>query len=302
METQQILDLMRKPKSVQKVESQLFEVVKKKLHTADPIYKTPEMYGIFKSTGEPLANKSMGKEFSPMQPSEFLDNILTTVYDFGANLDIKTLQFREFCGGSKIEFSIKMKSLEFLNSVGVTDKTNISLTFSTSYDGSKANKISLFTERLLCSNGMVAKNLQGELKGKSTAGGKAKILSYSEEVAKMINGTEDFKLKMLELNKKRVNKEQIQAFKLQLLGYNEDTVKESGKDLHHTRETILNGLNKGFEIEFPRSGQTLFGLLQGVTYYTNHLAENDLSKGENVRFGKGLNMNNKAQELIFEMV
>jgi len=174
----------------------------------NPAFKpADDKFLVYKSNGgKPLG--VAGKVFEPMQPSEFMYNIIETVKDFGAKLDLDTLTFKEFCGGSRIEFKIEIEPIRFQNArqraktSGKTlkqvredneDITKLYLTFSTSYNGTKPNTISLYTERLICTNGMVANNLEGSLKGRNTMNGKLKILSYGEEVAKIINGTEDFK-------------------------------------------------------------------------------------------------------------
>jgi hypothetical protein len=278
-----------------KVEASLFEVKKFPLAPLDmpSFFKAPkEIYGIYKSNGGDCLGV-MGSQFEPMQPKEFFDNILSTVHEFGADLDLETLKFREWANGSKIEFSIKMHPISFKNNKGIDDITNLEVTFATSFDGSKANTISLFTERLICLNGMVANKLQGSLKNRNTIGGKAQILSYASELAQIINGTKEFKEKMEALDKVKLTKKQIEEFKKNLLGYNK-------KSLLASEEKT----DRKYKILFKRTGKTAFGILQGVTYYTNHLANNSkkVSDDEYIRFNQGFKTNSKAQELVFAML
>ena len=301
-------------KNVNAIKANLFEVVKMPLITENSIFKAPEnVFSVYRSNGgKPLSgNKSLGKDYTPMQPREFLDNIIETVRDYGANLDLSTLQFNEFCGGSKIEFRIKMHPLSFKNNKGLKDITNLEVTFSTSYDGSKSSTISLYTERLVCTNGMVRSGLEGVLKGRNTIGGKAKILSYASEVAQLVEMTEGFKQQMQKLDKIKLTKKQVEAFKLSLLGYNRQFLDESDKAEGHKKQQyeILNLLDKAIQIEFERTGATAFGLLQGVTYYTNHLASRsgiatkiEPSREEYIRFNQGAKTNEKAQDLLFALL
>jgi Domain of unknown function (DUF932) len=301
-------------KNVNAIKANLFEVVKMPLITENSIFKAPEnVFSVYRSNGgKPLSgNKSLGKDYTPMQPREFLDNIIETVRDYGANLDLSTLQFNEFCGGSKIEFRIKMHPLSFKNNKGLKDITNLEVTFSTSYDGSKSSTISLYTERLVCLNGMVRSGLEGVLKGRNTIGGKAKILSYASEVAQLVEMTEGFKQQMQKLDKIKLTKKQVEAFKLSLLGYNRQFLDESDKAEGHKKQQyeILNLLDKAIQIEFERTGATAFGLLQGVTYYTNHLASRsgiatkiEPSREEYIRFNQGAKTNEKAQDLLFALL
>jgi hypothetical protein len=287
------------------IEAKLFEVVKLPLAPIGmpSFFKAPkDAFGHYKSNGGECIGK-VGKDSTAMQPKEFYDNILTTVHEFGADLDLNTLKFREWCGSSKIEFSIKMHPISFKNNKGLNDVTNMEVTFSTSYDGSKSNVISLYTERLVCTNGMVANKLQGALKGRNTIGGKAKILSYAKELAQIINGANEFKEKMEALDKITVSKAQIEAYKKSLFGYNTDSLLAT--EGNHTKKyNILERFEESLNIEFERTGQTAFGLLQGTTYYTNHIANNSkkATNEEYIRFGTGFKTNAKAQELLFALI
>jgi len=248
--------------------------------------------------------KSTGKDFIPMQQKEFLTNIMATVQDHNADLDLSKLTFTEFNGGANIEFKIELDPLEFVNKAELLDKTRMFLTFSTSYDGSKSNMISLFTERLVCTNGMTVKNVKAQLKGRNTLGGKAKILSYALEVGKVLKGVQDFKLRAEALNKITVSKAQIEAMKKQIFGTNLAELLASDKKNITKMTNILETFDKALEIEFERTGETAFGLLQGVTYYTNHLANTSksISNEEYIRFHTGANINDKAQDFLNSMI
>lgn len=310
---------------LESVEKKFFEVIKLPMSVNREGFKDIESYLPYKSTGgNALSDKARGKDFVPMQPNEFYQNILATVHEYGAELDLSTLEFNEYCGGSKIEFKIKMFPLSFKNNKGLQDITNMWLTFTTSYDGSKSNVIGLYTERLVCTNGMVRSKLEGTLKGRNTTNGKAKILSYSEEVAQIVNSANDFKKQLEALDKVKPTKKQIETFKLQLLGYNKETLKELDKKLaeeqakaeakaggklraknNDAKYKILADVEKAIDLEFERTGATAFGLLQGITYYTNHIANASSKKydsAEYIRFFTGAKTNDKAQDLVLEML
>jgi hypothetical protein len=319
--------------NIKRVERQLFKVTKmgdlipKVAGKGNVFLPITDKFGIYKTTGGQCLG-TVGKVFVPMQPSEFLENIKETVKDFGAKLDLETLTFTEYCGGSRIEFRIEIEPIRFQNArqraknsgktlKELTDKdediTKLFLTFTTSYNGSKPNVISLFTERLVCTNGMVANKLEGTLRGKNTMNGKLNILSYGEEVAKIINGTKDFKQKMIELDMIKLNKQQIEDLKLKIFGFNAETEnikKEKMKNPTKSKnELLLEKIDESIKMEFHRTGQTAFGLLQGVTYYTNHVAnvkegkqKQKYSNSEYIRFNQGVKINNKAQELLFGLI
>jgi hypothetical protein len=321
MNTNDILNIANSgAKNVKAIQEKFYNVVLEPARVSNPNFTQPkDTYFVYnEKSGKQIAKKSVGKTFMPMQQQEFLDNILLTIQEFGADLDLNSLTFRSFSSDAKIEFSIKtMHPLEFKNFANLNDQTNIELVFSTSYDGTKTNCISLFTHRLICKNGMTVKDLQGELKGRNTLGGKTKILSYALEVAEIINGAKDFKEKMLILDKRKVTKKEVEAFKLKMFGYNDASLKAEYKAfLKATNDqvkadqkfkkatTILDNFNLATMTEFPRTGQTAFGLLQSLTFYTNHLANSSktTSNDEYIRYATGLKTNEKAQELIYAMV
>lgn len=283
--------------NLNKVEASLFEVVKIQLEAPDPVFEKPNTFGIYKGTGgKPLG--VMGGVFDPMQPKEFMQNIVQTVTDNDVDLDLNTLQFNEYGGGEYIEFSLDLPKIEFTNEKKVNDVTEMKLVFTTSYNGSKSNQIQLFTKRLVCSNGMVAwgRDAEATLKAKNTAGGKKKILTYGNELMKVMAGQEDYRQKIEALNKIKVNTRQVNEYLSKLLKYD-----VTDSDIHPNSQKVLDKINEAIELEFSRTGETMYGLLNGITYYTNHLAElkGGVTPEEYIRFKSGAGMNQLAQQLAF---
>lgn len=326
-------------KNLNSIENRLFSVFKAPSPTFEytapngkkiVVKESKEEFRVFTCGGKNLS--TMKGQFLPMQPRELYDNIIETVHEFGADLDLSTLRFREFCNSKKIEFSIKMKPFTFINNKKVLDETNLSVTFSTSYDGSKSNLISLYTERVVCTNGMVASKLEGTLTGKNTLSGKEKILSYASELAQIINGANEFGAKMEALDKINLKKADIEEFKKQLFGFNKATLLANEKDARANGKSY--GMLDGFDLamfktylefkDLPKDyfiseefktdfktfkdkdfvSMTAFEVLQSVSHYTNHIAKVKASTdiSENIRFGSGFKMNTKAQELMFALV
>jgi hypothetical protein len=303
MTTEQILATMTNGQTaIENVQTQFFVVEKLQLPAPIDGYELPESFGLYNQTNGKWLG-TLGNDMQPMQQQEFLDNIIQTVHECGADLDLSTLKFRRFCGDTRIEFSIQMNPMLFTNVKGLNEVIDVFVTFTTSYNGSKSNVIGVYTRRKVCSNGLIATKLEGTLKGRNTKGGKSKILSYCEEVADMIENLNVYTDKMVQLDKKVVTPIEIETFKLNLLGYNANTLATSEKP-QHAKHKILAQIDEAFAIEFERTGETAFGLLQGVTYYTNHMANTSkkYSNDEYIRFRTGATTNAKAQKLVFEMV
>lgn len=303
MNTQDILSIAGSTqKHLETIQSKFFPVVKLALHPNVDGFKSPEAFGVYKGNGGE-ALSVMGKDFTPMQQQEFLDSIVNTVHNCGADLDLNTLEFHEYKGGRQISFSLQLESLAFKNTAGNYDETRNRILFSTSYDGSKSNTISLYTYRQICSNGMMGWGLDSVLKGKNTIGGKAKILSYCDEVMKIVAETQDYNARMKALDKIKVDKKTIEAFKLKLLGYNAETLGNSEKS-ETKKINILDRINESIGLEFSRTGETAYGLLNGISHYTNHVANNskEISNDEFIRFHNGAKLNSTAQQLVFSML
>lgn len=256
--------------NLETVESQLFKVIKAPIpaesYRDEETGKTIELeastedFNIFTDGGKRLS--VMKGQFEPMQPKEFYDNIISTVHEFGADLDLSTLRFRTFSDSRKIEFSISLKPFTFINNKKVLDETNLYVTFSTSYDGSKSNTIALYTQRVVCTNGMVANKLQGTLKGRNIMSGKAKILSYAKELAEIINGADEFREKMIALDKIKLNRAQIEEFKKKLFKFNKAELLKAEEEAKALDVKEGNTDNKNLKKARQKNGRS-HGILEG---------------------------------------
>lgn len=296
-------DILSASANVETVRNQLYQVEKIALPSPKEGFNAPtNAFGVYKSTGG-ASLSVMGKDFVPTQPIDFLDNILYSVHECGANLDLESLKFKEFDGGKKIEFSIGLPDLGFTNSAGNYDETANRMTFSTSYDGSKSNAISLYTFRQICTNGMMGWGMQNLLKGKNTVGGREKILSYCNELNALILEVKAHNDRMRMMDKKEMTVFDVQKFILDLQGYNRKSL--AGSDKAETKKlNILDKLEEAIAVEFQRTGATAYGLLNGVSYYTNHIANppKGVSTEEFIRFNNGLKLNDSAQKLTLAML
>lgn len=284
--------------NLQKVEGNLFDVVKLQLHANIEGFNSPETYGIYKGTGgAPLG--VMGKQFDPMQPKELLKNIMETSAENGVDLRLDTLKFNEYGGGRFIEFSVDLPAIEFKNARKVNDVTEMKLTFTTSFDGSQSNQIGLFSKRLICTNGMQVwgRNADVALKAKNTTGGKKRVLTYTNEVMKVMAGAETFKEHLEGLNRINVTQKDVDTYISKLVGWDFNDPDQ----MNSKRQSILDKINESVALEFGRTGATMFGLLNGITHYTNHVANEGgkYSDDEFIRFHSGYKMNNKAQQLAY---
>jgi hypothetical protein len=83
---------------------------------------------------------------------------------------------------------------------------------------------------------------------------------------------------------------------MKTIGYNEAIRSELGT----AKQNILNNVQESIALEFSRTGSTLWGLVNGITHYTNHVARTD-DRNDYLLVGGGLKLNDTAQKVALEM-
>lgn len=310
MNTQEV---MKQQDQLMRIKSQLFTVAKTPLYappleafrstlgTADaaPLGK-PHVYGLYKTTGgDPLGTS--GEMFKPVQPVDLLTaftNCLMDVQGYGgAALDLSKLKYTERKGGSRIEFSIPIPGIGFVNKAGLRDIMNMFLTVSTGFDGT-ATKFRLDVERLICLNGWTAINSEFSASIRSTKNAKERIAFSCDEIAKTIadsSGTEELirKMNMTDLSGRKTREYVERVFRI-------DQSEE--EDLHALTQKRLDKIMESIDLEMRRSGATVWGALNGITHYTNHVAETKGDRDDYIMIGTGAQVNKRAQRLALELL
>ena len=173
------------------------------------------------------------------------------------------------------------------------DTLETSLEFRTGFDGKTKMSLGFYSLRLWCSNG--AKNWQKDvdLAMKNTTGNQAKLLTFTNEIIKVIDMTQNHIALLNTAALKSVTQAQIDAFISELTGYN---VAEY-KDLTTRKRNILDAINGAVAIEMQNTGANLFSLLQGVTRYTTH----NLAGGqmEDILYARANDLNTTAHRLVY---
>lgn len=276
---------------IEALKSKVFTAKKIQLHTGLEGFNSPEAFGVYKNTGG-SALGVVGKQFEPTDLPLFLDAIHHSVLSSGIDLDLTKLEYKEFYGGSKVNFVLPYKTFEIASPmVGDTLKTN--LDFRTGFDGKTKMSVGFQSLRLVCSNG--AKNWKRDigLTMKNTANNQAKLLFFTNEIIKAAAEVEDYVTLLNSAVKKSIKQSDIDTFLTTLTGYN---VKERS-ELTTRKRNILDTINRAITTEIQTTGANYFSLLQGITRYTTH----DLAKGdtEALLFAHASQMNEDAHRLVF---
>lgn len=273
-----------------KIQSQLETIVKVQLHPNIEGYELPSSFATYKeSGGKPLG--TVGKDFIPTQPTLILDSLLD------CSVDLSKMTYHEMKNGAKVRFQIPLKTIEFQNARKVGDVTDVSLCIQTGFDGLTKTTMYLYTHRLICTNGAKNSKTEFEVSFKNTKGNQGKILGLCNDVSRAVQQFDGVKDLYKALDKVEVNQAIV----------NEYLKKVADLDIHKSEEwsarkrNIFDAVNESIELEFGRTGTTLFGLYNGITHYTNHVASGNQSP-DFIFVDNGAKMNDKALAFVSALV
>jgi hypothetical protein len=282
--------------AIQKIEDSLFDVVKVQLHPNLPDFESPLSYGMYReSGGKPLG--TVGKDFTPQSPKLIFESLLECIRT-NEQIDLSKLKYHEMKGGAKVRFEIPIGQVSFKNMIGKEDTSEVSLNIQTGFDGNTKTSLYLSTYRLVCSNGMKASVTEFTTSFKNTPGNVGKALSLCDDIAKGIGNMTKLEEMYQFLNNTKVSQAQVDAFLLKVTGRN---MKEYNEYTIQARQ-VMDKINESVALEFSRTGATAFGLFNGITHYTNHVASekaDDLT--EYIYLGTGMSMNDKALKYALEI-
>lgn len=274
------------------IANQLFDVQKVQLHSNVDGFETPSAFGVYSDKGRILG--VVGNQYVPTQPSDLMANFIECLEDSEANLE--KLTYKEMKGGSKIAFTAPFRTVAFKNIRGVMDETVVSINLQTGYDGLTKTSLYLSTFRLICTNGMKANRTEFTTAFKNTQGNQNKIGSIMMDVKKSLAMFDTLEESIKHLNSVPVSQLAVKNFLHELSGVNIEKPEESG-----TRAlNIYNEMLQSVEIEFKRTGASAWGLLNGITYYTNHVAAAE-NRQDFILLDRGEKLNRRAQELVNAM-
>ena len=198
-------------------------------------------------------------------------------------------------GGNRVWALAKIGKDFTLNGV---DQVGGYLLFATSYDGKFSTTAQFTSIRVVCNN-----TLSWSLGvGEQQATGIVRIphsAEYCPEAVKQElglmgdTGWVNFKDNVTKLADFKVTKRQAVEFFLELLGVDEE--KASGRQLQSTKK-LISFYESGPGSDFITSKNTTWGLINAVTYFTDHArrAQNNGTRFNSASFGAGAQLKEKA--------
>jgi hypothetical protein len=282
--------------SVEAIKNQLFDVVKLPLYPNVEGFEPPNSFGMYKTNGgAPFG--TVGKDFTPTQPKLLFDAFEACLYD-NDSFNLHELKYKELKGGAKIMFEVPIGTIGFKNLKGQMDESTVKLHIQTGFDGLTKTSLYLSIYRLVCSNGMKAWKTEFESSFKNTVGNVGKAISLCNDVNKAVAQSKDLNELIQRCNKVEVNEAIKQDFLLKTLGYNDSKREE----LSTKAKNILDDVLTSMELEFSRTGANVWGLVNGITHYTNHTQSQRSDLDSHIFVDGGAKLNEKAQKFALTYI
>lgn len=287
-------------KRIAAIQAKLFDVVKLAAPAPtldqferpnDGRFLAPEdLFHTYKNTGgKPLG--TVGSDYTPQQPKVLFNSFLNGIIDHDT-LTTDGINYYEMAGGSKVRFTVPIGMVSFKNIAGQQDESVVTLNFKTGFDGKTTTSMYLSTLRLICTNGMKKTFTEEICKFRNTSGNKDKAINLIEDIQTQMKNLKSLEEMYLHLNKVKVNAEQTKKFVSDVTGYD---LKD--KENFSTRKlNIVTNILESIDTEFARTGKSAYGLLQGITHYTNHKASGHANP-DYIHLAQGQKMNDKALSL-----
>lgn len=285
-----INNLSAQMENFSKIQSQLETIVKIQFPQPLQGFDAPNSFGTYKESGGRCLGV-VGDRFVAPQPTLILDGLM----DCG--LDLSKLTYHEMKGGSKVRFQVPLKSFEFQNARKIGDLTDISLCIQTGFDGLTKTSLYLYTHRLICLNGAKATTTEFQASFKNVAKNQGQISGLCADVSKAVAKIDDLQELYQALDRVQVNQEIVNEYLKKVMELDVSKADEWAKQ---TQKRFID-INESIDLEFGRTGATLFGLYNSITHYTNHVAIGSDS-ADYIFTETGASMNDKALTFVSALV
>jgi len=279
---------------IQAIEQKLFDVQKVQYPSPMDGFNQPKAWGIYKTSGGQELG-TVGSRYAPIQPKEFFNSFINGIVESELSVDLSKLKYTEYYNGERISFKLPLETIAFKNKAKINDVIETYLSFTTTFNGTGSSVLGLFTERLICLNGMTATTKDCYATYKHTENSNVKALIHSNQISKIAkNGTQNLKQRFNLMNETEISQSQQDELLTKITGYDFKNYKEA----KHKTRTTMDKINESVAIETRRTGTTLWGLLNGITNYTNHVASAGKNQEEYILFATGAKLNKKAEQVI----
>jgi hypothetical protein len=228
-----------------------------------------------------------------------LDQLIDIAYSVNIDLDLG-LQFDRavieyFANESIAQLKIPMGKSAFKTRNGFDDGSDVFLFIKTGFGGVCRTEVGIYTYRWACTNGLVVRHGLQYFQAKHTEKMNERVKIFlSEVLPNMTKSVFEYTKMASRFDAKDVTDEQIEAFRQKFFNYKKDD------ELSTKKLNMIDAFNQSMREEMERVGQTVWGLLQSATNFTNH---KHYSKSREFHIvGAGANQNAVAEKYCLDLV
>ena len=265
-----------------------FDVQKIQLTTDFSDFDNPSFFGVYKISGGSCLGV-VGKNYIPVQPKIMANSLLDL------DIDYSKVKFKTMKNDSKFRFDIPLtEKISFINKFGKEDTTELKICLQSGFDGKTKTSIFIYSNRLICENGAKANFTEFDLSFKNTKGNQGKLISLAHGFFKVKNGIKNLENFYLAMNKVTFDKSILDDYLFQVLSLDKNNLTTRSRK-------IYSDVMESFDLEIERTGDTLFGLYNGLTHFINHKAIGN--KNEDFTFTEnGATIIKKAENFLFSLL
>lgn len=291
----EILEGVQKEMNViESIQEKLFDVKLLQLHPNVEGFNSPDNFGVYKTTGgESLG--VVGNTYKPVNAKQVFASLTESLID--NNIGLSELKYETMKDDRKIRFSVPIKTISFKNPTGLEDETIISLNLQTGFDGRTKTSLYLSSYRLICLNGMKIRKTEFSVAIRNTKGNTGKIECLTKDVVKIISSANNYEELMVTMNETEVTKKQQNEYIKNVFGMEAKDYKEWSTK----KQNQFDAINRSVGLELDRTGRTVFGLLNGITHYTNHVASAK-NRLDYILVDSGRVINENAQKFAMQLL
>jgi hypothetical protein len=299
-------------KNVEAINARLFDVIDFKVPTPSPadlglavnidVQECPT-HLIYNSKGAYFGE--VKGSYESLQPKDFFNTILSSAHECGAGLNLDKMTYEEYKNGQIVNFKIPTEMIVFKNRAQKIEEVELFVNFETGFGGVKSTNIGLFSKRFICSNGMRIIESELQLTARHTKRKNAEVLLWCDELSQVIANQERVSniwqaMDKIDISKESINKFLHQSLKLPKHLTIEEAITNANKDISTQKCNILNSMCLAMDEELSRTGQSVYGFIQGVTNYTNNYASG--KSDEYVNIATGATTNSEVQRFAMSLM
>ena len=282
--------------NLNRIEDQLFTAVDEPKIALREGWQVPKGKEIYTSKGLWLG--SVGEKYESLQPLDFFNAVVDNVHNSGMAFDLSKLEYNVRKDSTIIEFRLPTNIISFKNAAGNKDETEMFLNFWTGFGGNARTEVGLYSNRFICTNGMRIINADIDLKVKHTENMNVKALTFTKELIGLASKVQSTSQIWEEMNNVQIDAATKENFVRALVKMKKE---EAYADISKKKQKIYDSISEAVATEFSRTGSTVWGLLNGATFYNNHLAAR-AGDEEYILLATGAKENLRAQKLALDLI